>query len=225
MATLRVAAPSRASAFSRGTAPVALRTGARPVASKSRGGVTVRAGFFDFLQPKEEEEAPAAKSGGTKSICLDCGYIAGACQSRGGDLEKQKSCAVWRWPDEPFPGAAPQSTWPRSRSGTSAPSAAWARTGSSRRRRRVRQRGEKSFFLAWKTAALHRCTARETRLTWHTGAGSNYRNLMAAKQAAKKAKASAPKGQRPRDLLRERAIEMAREKDAGKGGKTGKGWF
>ena len=79
MATLRVAAPSRASAFSRGTAPVALRTGARPVASKSRGGVAVRAGFFDFLQPKDEEEAPAAKSGGTKSICLDCGYIAGAC--------------------------------------------------------------------------------------------------------------------------------------------------
>lgn len=75
------------------------------------------------------------------------------------------------------------------------------------------------------STALHRCTARETRLTRHTGAGSNYRNLMAAKQAAKKAKASAPKGQRPRDLLRERAIEMAREKDAGKGGKTGKGWF
>ena len=82
MATLRVAAPSRASVFARGTATVAPRAAAaRPAVSK-RASVTVRAGFFDFLQPKEEE-APAVKSGGVKSICLDCGYIAGA--SRAGE--------------------------------------------------------------------------------------------------------------------------------------------
>jgi hypothetical protein len=65
--------------------------------------------------------------------------------------------------------------------------------------------------------------AYDNSLTRDRTTGANYRNLAAAKSAAKKARASAPKGQRPRDLLRERAIEMAREKDQGKGGK--KGWF
>ena len=54
-------------------------------------------------------------------------------------------------------------------------------------------------------------------------AGANYSNLMAAKKAAKAAKAKAPKGQRPRDLLRERAIQMGKEKDEGKS--KPKGWW
>ena len=71
------------------------------------------------------------------------------------------------------------------------------------------------------TAALCRGAAAGNTLTRSHTTGSNYRNLAAAKQAAKKAKASAPKGQRPRDLLRERAIELAKEKDQNRG----KGWF
>lgn len=47
-------------------------------------------------------------------------------------------------------------------------------------------------------------------------------SLQAQKTALKAAKKSAPKGgPKPRELLKQRAIDAAREKDSGKG----KGWF
>ena len=52
--------------------------------------------------------------------------------------------------------------------------------------------------------------------------GSQYSSLQALKTAAKAAKKAAPKGTpKPRELLKQRAIDAAREKDSGKS----KGWF
>ena len=54
-------------------------------------------------------------------------------------------------------------------------------------------------------------------------AGAAYSSLQAQKTALKQAKKAAPKGPvKPRELLKQRAIEMAREKD---GGEKKKGWF
>ena len=61
-------------------------------------------------------------------------------------------------------------------------------------------------------------------------AGSSYANLAAAKKQAKAAKAATGKGgERPRDKLRNEAIERARkfDEERGRGGDSGKkkGWF
>jgi hypothetical protein len=76
MASLR--APAHASSFARGVAVRSQRASVAAVrpAGQRKGSVQVSA-FFNFLQPKEEDEERAVAV--QKSICLDCGYIAGAC--------------------------------------------------------------------------------------------------------------------------------------------------
>jgi Fe-S-cluster-containing dehydrogenase component len=139
--------------------------------------------FFNFLQPKEEDEEARGAVAVQKSICLDCGYIAGACPHQHVRALCQATLSVRRGLEADL-FSPPVDL-------------------------------NKEPF--WYKCPV--CGVGKNRFKPAEEAGANYSNLMAAKRAAKAAKAQAPKGQRPRDLLKQRQIEMGKEKG------EKKGWF